>query len=224
MALVACIVLVGATAAVAQRALRRRADARVKCASNLRQIGLAAITYSDDKRYFPTFLSFKGPPLQPTIPRGSDVAPRCIRALVFTRYLDPAEPAVFTCPESGDTPAAHLDASRERFGWGGVVESGENPIAVAGAGDRDAEALGDLSYGWTVRGLGVGTRGDVGVAADRAGDVHRGWNVLHVDGHVVFVARGTPAASRLTSTEGVYPSNTDHALCIWDETNERLRR
>jgi len=210
-----------------------RAD-RTKCANDLRQLALGCVQYCDDKGAFPhvgatAALDRAGN----TDPQGSDVAPRCLRSLVYFGYLD--NPEVFICPASVDqhTPfSPAVKANQKLFGWGGTTETWPaSPIAVPGAKDGDLAALDDLSYGYTVKGLTMTSVSNAPLAADRArvhGDVtasasglagkignHRdGWSVVYVDAHAEFVHAQDARALGLAST-----GPTDGCLTVYDETN-----
>jgi hypothetical protein len=224
--------LAGLTSAALARA--RLKAARTKCANNLRQIALGAIQYSDDHRFFPHL----GPISQldhggSTIPTGSDVSPRAMRSFVWLGYLDNAE--VFVCPSSNDRAAAPVIPSPKTFGWGGSATTGENPMFVPAPNDRDADALTDLSYGTTIRGLTETASSMSLYAADRGravdedlvvsgkkqtvrGNHDDGWNVVFVDGHSQWVMGGTRESSQLSSTQGPGAGY----LAVWDDANNGL--
>jgi hypothetical protein len=191
---------------------------RSKCASSIRQLGLAAVTYADDQRGpFPHL----GPPGTldgggSTSPRGSDVAPRVIRAFFWKGYLD-MWPEIAVCPGSSDEIDPSLANVRPldnaTFGWGGTTTNGASPMLQAAAKDRDLGALTDLSYGYTIRALGLNTKGSTPVVADRALSNHReGYHVVMADAHVEWFARGTPEAKRLSGT-----AEGDGFLTVWGE-------
>jgi prepilin-type processing-associated H-X9-DG protein len=225
--------VVGLTSAALARARLRAA--RTKCANNLKQISLGAIQYADDHRFFPHL----GPISQldnggSTIPTGNDVSPRVVRSLVWFNYLD--EAGVFVCPASNDRAAAVGIPSPKTFGWGGSATTGGNPLLVPAPADRDADALTDLSYGTTIRGLTLNAPSTCVFAADRGrrvdedliesaekkqtvhGNHEDGWNVVFVDGHVEWVGSGEPGSSQLSSTQAPGGGH----LAVWDDADNGL--
>jgi len=195
--------------------VRERGD-RTRCVRRLRLVALAAITYADDRRFYPHV----GPIRRLDGDAGTSDAPRALRGLVWGSYLD--EPDAFVCPASGDAaapraPAAARDAGR--WTWGGRVKSdpGTSPITDA---VRDPVLIHtrELSYGWVRRGLNAGARGTTLLAADRvacargdpwagagllAGNHAGGWNVAQVDGAVEWrpVWAGTFPGAYLAKTD-----------------------
>jgi hypothetical protein len=224
---VAIVSILGLSAAflLPARALsQERKDERVACASNLKQLALAAVQYADDKRFLPhlgaiTKLDNGGD----AAPKGSDVSPRCLRSLFFFNYLD--DPKSFTCQGSSDE-AKPLKAGTV-FGWLGAApdDPKASPIAKASKNDKDADALTDLSYGWTLRGYTSNSLGASRIVADRAsklgkrskqtlkGNHEGGWNVAALDAHVDWVKRGA-ADANLSDAKYKAP-----ALSVWDESN-----
>jgi hypothetical protein len=210
------------------RALSQDRMSRNKCANNLRQIALAAIQYSDDKRFFPhiskpSALDNGGS----TLPTGSDVSPRCLRSLVYFSYLD--DPAVFCCPESDDQPHALSERAKgdlRRFGWGGEECDGTpmSPIVQPLPNDADADKLKDLSYAWTIKGYTTNSMSASVIAGDRArragagakqtipGNHRDGWNIICLDAHTRWVKSGSDESALLASTapEGL-------KLACWDD-------
>lgn len=63
-----------------------------KCSNNLRQIGLGAIQYADDKRFYPH---------DPANPTG----PGAIALMMAANYLD--DPETFVCPHAPQTPQGY---------------------------------------------------------------------------------------------------------------------
>lgn len=128
--------------------LHARADEkanRSRCSNRLRQVAIGAISYSDDKRFFPRL-----EPAQGGLLGGpeSATARRTIELLVRHGYAD----EVPVCPSSDDTlapvPLDRDPATRE-------------PLPSL---DQDRH----LSYGWTRRTLSSNARGTLPLAADRA--------------------------------------------------------
>jgi hypothetical protein len=141
-----------------------------RCANNLKQIGLAAIQYSDDKRFFPHI----APRDQLDGGYTSNTAARVFRALVFYNYDD--NPESFVCPSSPDqfvplTQAAKTDL--HAFRWDGAeaaAVSSASPLAPWGedAHDKPLTQMTDLSYGWTRRSLSSNSPSTSLLAADKA--------------------------------------------------------
>jgi hypothetical protein len=212
----------------------RLSSHRAKCSNNLRQLALGAIQYADDHKFFPHL----GPRAQldnggSTLPTGNDVSPRVLRSLVWFNYIDNGE--LFSCPASTDRAQGQVIPSPKTFGWGGSTTTGENPIFVAAPNDRDADALTDLSYGTTIRGLTTNSPSTSAFAADRGRDVDEelvaltgkkqtvrgnhddGWNVVYIDAHSQWIVSGSPESSQLSSTQ---PGGG--TLAVWDDANNGL--
>ena len=198
----------GITATVLLPALRKaKIDARARfsgprCSNNLRQLGLAAIQYSDDKRFFPHVER------QGTLDGGVDTnaSTKKTRALLFYGYHD--DPDAWICPASYDQ-SIPTTAGRSWF-WQGLTNptiGNQGPIAD-GAPDPTLEDTDELSYGWTRKGMNSNVRSTALLAADRAvqdpavlsgarpvvnanqpvsgiiGNHATGWNVLRADAMV----------------------------------------
>src|SRR5580693_648260 len=99
--LVAILGLLASLLSVTRFSAQRRRGGE-KCANNLKQIGLAALQYQDDKHFFP-HVGARG-----HLDGGveSDTAARCCRKLVYYNYDD--SPETFVCPSSLDE-ASPLD-------------------------------------------------------------------------------------------------------------------
>lgn len=189
--------LVVPTALLAQEGLKGKAE-QTRCANNLRQLGLAAICYADDKRYFPHV----GPLRELDGGYATSATPRVVRALVYFGYHD--DPEDFVCPGSDDDWRPVPDAARQdmrRWGWAGRLNEELTTPLLGGVDPTLAETT-ELSYGWTRRGMTTNVRASFPLAADRAREHHAegGGSVLMVDGTV----RHEPAArfDSLAATEG----------------------
>ena len=200
------------------------------CANNLKQIGLAAIQYADDKRFFPHIGKAKDLDMGgDTTPRGNEVPPRCLRALIFFNYHD--QPEAFVCSSSDDEPGKLGEKARKDirdFGWlGSVPEERVSPLVKVADKDRDADALTDLSYGYTIKGYSSNSPATSLLAADRAarlgprtkqklaGNHKKGWTVLHVDAHTEFVKKGSDEAILYAAKD----EKKKGYLVVWDELN-----
>jgi hypothetical protein len=177
-----------------------------KCSNNLKQIGMAALQYSDDKRFFPHRAGLHE--LDGGIE--SDTAARCVRTLAYYNYDD--NPDGFICPSSPDQARSLDDAAKtdiRYFHWAASKgpPSGlpECPLYSTGdAGDRPLIEMTDLSYGWTRQAVGLNAAASTPVAGDKArivpdreleplrqgnmaGNHKDAINVVYVDAHVVRV-------------------------------------
>ncbi|MCO5168842.1 MAG: PHD finger domain-containing protein [Planctomycetes bacterium] len=135
---------------------------RSKCSGNLRQLGLAALQYADDRRFFPHV----GPIRE--LDGGVETAdtPRALRALVRHGYLD--LPQVFVCPSSADEAAPDLEGAPS-WTWGSARGAPDaDPLGPGPTADPALAETTELSYGWTRRGRNANTRCNVPLAADRA--------------------------------------------------------
>lgn len=167
---------------------------RVKCANNLRQLGLAAIQYGDDKRFLPhhnRILTADGD-------HSTNHTPKVIRALLWYGYHD--DPAGWICPSSDDQSLRVDKEVREnmrKWGWNrkhGKALAVRSPF-VHGT-DPALNKTTELSYAYRRKACNSNVRSTAVLAADRAardgkGGVMRGnhaagWNVLFADGTVRF--------------------------------------
>ncbi|HZV02628.1 MAG TPA: hypothetical protein VFF73_38330 [Planctomycetota bacterium] len=149
--LVSAILGLAATLLTAACASAAKRHGEERCANNLRRIAMAAMCYSDDKRFFP----HRAPLRERDGGVESDTAARALRALVHYTYLEDTES--FVCPSSPDeaSPAEVPITNNPRsFTWAGGREppapSDESPLySRSDAGDRPLNEMTDLSYGWT---------------------------------------------------------------------------
>lgn len=198
----------GITATVLLPALRKaKMEARGRlsgnrCSNNLRLLGLAAIQYSDDKRFFPHVNALR------TLDGGVDTntSTKIVRTLLTYGYHD--QPEAWICPISYDTFVPK--SGQKPWFWEGV----SNPVAGSrsplsdGSPDPTLEQTDELSYGWTRKGMNRNVRSNALLAADRAvrdpealkavgpvlnanepvtgiiGNHSSGWNVLKADATV----------------------------------------
>lgn len=205
---VTIVLLVGAFGALAPVALHgqeRKAQQQL-CGNHLRQLGLAAIQYSDDKRFVPHVTKLTELDGGYTTNASSKVT----RALMWYGYHD--SPDGFVCPATPDQALPVDDkvkANPRLWFWGGDslrASATVNPL-VDTAPDPALSTTTELSYGWTRRALNVNARATTQLAADRSRANHGdGWNVLMVDATVVWI--GNPAAqAELTATDAAQPTS-----------------
>lgn len=221
---VLCLSLLLVLAAFSGPVFRRNREGccRTKCSSNLRQLGLAAVQYGDDKRFLPHLGSLRA--LDGDI-RSSDT-PRAVRALAWYGYHD--NPEGFVCPQSDDVNLPIGDASvlENMRLWGyarDYAEPGDprnttSPFADQATRDPTLLETSELSFGLTRRGLtrnvasgvvlgadrSVRVEGDPGAKVSSPGDYGNhpdGWNVLNADCTVEFVASSVENYQRLAGLE-----------------------
>jgi type II secretory pathway pseudopilin PulG len=189
-----CLCVPGILATLLMPALMKAKEKanRTKCANNLRQMGLASIQYSDDKRFFPHVRSLTT--LDGAV--DSNHSTKKTRTLVYYGYHD--NPEGFICPSSFDMfiPSATAFDGRKWF-WDGSPNPTDGSLSpiVDGANDPNLEDTSELSYGWSRKGMNSNVRSTTPLLADRAvrdespnaptnelmGNHFGGWNVLSAD-------------------------------------------
>lgn len=192
------------------RAQENRA-ARTRCASNMRQLGLATVQYGDDKRFLPHVAKTRVLDGDAS----SNDTPQSVRALVWFGYHD--SPEGFVCPSSDDFDAQIKDPEvRELMRlwfWGGENKGDtKTPPWRDHLKDPALNKTRQLSYGYTRRGYNRNVSSTKRIFADRAvrdgvdagpmtGNHDDGWNVTQADCTVEFREYSTEQAKQLTSTE-----------------------
>lgn len=222
----ALLYTLGLGAVAALRRLHERAS-RSTCSNHVRQLGLAALQYADDRRGFPHLRGAK------ELDGGVDTSdgPRAFGALVRLGYGDGYG---LTCAATPDVPPPMLGAGPEAPGARPSEEERARWSFSGVPGDPDpvlAETT-RLSYGWTRRAYVSTVRstrwllGDRAVRAEgverQAGDDplqgnHPGFFMgCQADGTVLFAPVGQPDVALAASTgpEG-------HALGILDPLTPR---
>jgi Prokaryotic RING finger family 1 len=142
-----------------------------KCSNNLRQVGLAALQYADDRRFMPHV----GPTRVIDGDQTTNATPKSVRALLWYGYHD--NPEGWICPASYDLfipiQAADYEAKENLrlWFWNGEHDGSRSSLTESPFVQGDDPALVDcteLSYAWTRRGLNSNARSNVPLAADRA--------------------------------------------------------
>jgi prepilin-type N-terminal cleavage/methylation domain-containing protein len=205
--LLVVVAIIGILATLLMPALMKAKEKanRTKCSNNLRQLGIAAISYSDDKRFFP---HFNRPHALDGDFLTSDPS-KSIRALLWYGYTD--SPEGWICPSSYDMFVRIDDAKSKQnmkyWFWsspnangsvtgGGGQGSANSTVSpfVDGMPDHSIDGTDELSYGWTRKGMNTNTRSTALLGADRSvrreqdlvgGTVAAGGNANHgnhVDG------------------------------------------
>ena len=166
----------------------RKQALRMRCADNLRVLGLAATQYADDHGHFPHVSALD------QLDGGPETAdtPRAWRLLIAGGYAD--DPEQFHCPAAG-RPSVPAEVRDRHLAW--FTTRPPSPALEA----PTLVEFERLSYGWVRRAVPLDAPGATPLAADKAvvprrgdevepmsGTHTDGWNLLRADGRVEWLS------------------------------------
>jgi len=193
------IVIMGVLGALLMPALMKAKEQAntTKCSNNLRQLGLAALQYTDDKRFSPHVTGLQ----ELDGDANTNHGPKVVRVLLNMGYSN--SPEAFICPSSYDRYLPTRNYDTRVWAWEGLTRT--DPTAeplTDGTYDPTLVETDELSYGWTRRAYNSSMRSTVPLAADRslrqddvdaaylepgeAGNHTDGVNVVQADASVRF--------------------------------------
>jgi hypothetical protein len=181
-------------------ALIRRAHAGAKatqCANNLRQVSLAAIEYSSDKRFLPhvgRIREYDGD-------ASTDHASRAMAALFYYGYSE--RPEILICPIAGSEQAylGRFPRDSRDWTWSGQPNPTPelSPIVAPDLGPTLEDSI-ELSFSWSRRGLNTGMSSITILAGDKGASDHGlgpGRNLSQGDATVRYVKEDDPERAKL---------------------------